>query len=90
MAEPAPAPAPRTHAGGDWARNSADSASITVTAGTMKHRPPTTAPGGPARRRAQKMHSCVDAGPGSRLQAPTASSKSRGSIQWALVYDQPA
>ena len=44
--------------------------------GTMKARPPASAPSWPRTRQAQKMASSVEAGPGSRLQAPMASSNS--------------
>ena len=47
--------------------------------GTMKARPPASAPGRPRTRQAQKMASSVEAGPGSRLQAAMASSNSRAS-----------
>ena len=52
-AAPAPAPAPCTHSGGEQARNSADSARMQTRPGTMKARPPASAPAGrgPARRR---------------------------------------
>ena len=75
-AAPAPAPAPLTHSGGVPARNSADSARMQTSPGTMKARPPTSAPSRPRTRQAQKMASWVEAGPGSRLQAPMASSNS--------------
>ena len=42
----------------------------------MNARPPATAPGAPRTRQAQKIASCVDAGPGSRLHAAIASSNS--------------
>ncbi len=47
----------------------------------MKHAPPTRAPETPRRRQAQKMASCVDAGPGSRLVAAIASSNSAADSQ---------
>src|SRR5581483_6835752 len=75
-AAPAPAPAPRTQWGGEHARNRIDRAITVATLGTMNPRPPTSAPGVPARRYAQKIASWVDAGPGSRLQAAIASSNS--------------
>src|SRR5262249_34191735 len=75
-AAPAPAPAPRTQSGGDPARNRADSARMATSPGTMKAAPPTIAPNGPPTRQAQKIASCVEAGPGNRLQAATASSNS--------------
>ena len=43
-AAPAPAPAPRTQSGGEPARNSAASARIRTSPGTMKLSPPTSAP----------------------------------------------
>ena len=43
----------------------------------MKASPPTTAPVVPATRQAQKIASWVEAGPGRRLTAARASSKSR-------------
>src|SRR5262249_31375232 len=42
--------------------------------------PPTIAPGAPRSRHAQKIASCVEAGPGRRLQAAIASSNSTGAI----------
>ena len=50
----------------------------------MKQAPPTSAPGRPRNRQAQKTASCVDAGPGRRLVAATASSNSTSSIHRAL------
>ena len=44
--------------------------------GTIKAKPPASAPSRPRTRQAQKMASSVEAGPGSRLQAPMASSNS--------------
>ena len=76
-AAPAPAPAARTHVGGDAARNNAARPKMIVRPGTMNATPPTTAPSGPATIHAHKIASCVDAGPGNRLQAAIASSKSR-------------
>ena len=75
-AAPAPAPAPFTHSGGVPSRNSAESARMQTRPGTMKARPPASAPSRPRTRQAQKMASSVEAGPGSRLQAPMASSNS--------------
>src|SRR5436190_2260772 len=75
-AAPAPAPAPRTHVGGAAARKSAARPRMITSPGTMKAMPPTIAPAIPATRQAEKMASCVDAGPGSRLHAAIASSKS--------------
>ena len=49
--------------------------------GTMKQRPPRRAPRRPRSRQAQKMASCVEAGPGSRLVAEMPSSNS-----WALSH----
>ena len=49
---------------------------MTIRPGTMKHRPPTTAPIGPRSRQAQRMASCVEAGPGRRLVAAMPSSNS--------------
>ena len=54
---------------------------MTISPGTMKARPPTTAPSRPRTRHAQKMASSVEAGPGSRLQAAIASSSSAASSQ---------
>ena len=79
-AAPAPAPAPRIQSGGEWARNRAERTMIATTEGTMNPSPPTTAPAGPATRRAQKIASWVEAGPGSRLHPASASSKSRSAI----------
>ena len=45
----------------------------------MNAGPPTSAPGRPRTRQAQKIASWVEAGPGSRLQAAIASSNSRAS-----------
>ena len=73
---PAPAPAPSTQRGGTWARNSPARARMTIRPGTMNARPPTSAPSRPRTRQAQKIASWVEAGPGSRLQAATASSNS--------------
>src|SRR5690242_2177517 len=75
-AAPAPAPAPSTHNGGDPVKNSAASAKMTISPGTMNAAPPASAPGRPRSRHAQKIASWVEAGPGSRLQAAIASSKS--------------
>ena len=50
--------------------------------GAMKQIPPSTAPTGPRSRQAQKIASCVDAGPGRRLVVETPSSNSLASIQW--------
>ena len=80
-AAPAPAPAPRTHSGGTPARNRADRTKMMISPGTMKARPPTTAPSRPRTRHAQKIASSVDAGPGRRLQAAIASSNSAASSQ---------
>ena len=44
--------------------------------GMMNAAPPSSAPGRPRTRQAQKIASCVEAGPGSRLQAAIASSNS--------------
>src|SRR5262249_52134411 len=52
------------------------SARMATSPGTMKAAPPTIAPNGPPTRQAQKIASCVEAGPGNRLQAATASSNS--------------
>ena len=46
----------------------------------MKHTPPRTAPTGPRSRQAQKMASCVEAGPGRRLVVAMPSSNSLASI----------
>ena len=83
-AAPAPAPAPSTHSGGEPVRNSTDKARITTSPGTMNAAPPTSAPGRPRIRQAQKIASWVDAGPGSRLQAAIASSNSCASTQLAI------
>ena len=47
----------------------------------MKPSPPTSAPGTPPIRQAQKMASCVEAGPGRRFVAAIASSNSAGLSQ---------
>jgi len=78
-AAPAPAPRPRTHSGGVPARNSAARTRMRISPGTMKARPPTTAPSRPRTRHAQKIASSVEAGPGSRLHAAIASSNSAAS-----------
>src|SRR5205823_5691849 len=70
-AAPAPAPAPRTQSGGE-PRKMAASPRIITSPGRINAAPPRTAPIGPATRHAQKIASCVDAGPGSRLHAATA------------------
>jgi hypothetical protein len=75
-AAPAPAAAPRTHAGGECARNRTDSARMMMRPGTMKQAPPMSAPIGPASRQAQKIASWVDAGPGSSDVAAIPSSNS--------------
>ena len=46
----------------------------------MNASPPTSAPAMPRSDQAEKMQSCVDAGPGSRLQAAIASSKRLAAI----------
>ena len=53
---------------------------MTTSPGRMNAAPPTTAPAGPATLHAQKIASCVDAGPGKRLHAEIASSNSDASI----------
>ena len=78
-AAPAPSPAPSIQSGGVLARNTAASTTITSSPGSTKARPPTSAPGRPRTRQAVKMASCVEAGPGSRLQAAIASSNSPAS-----------
>ncbi len=47
----------------------------------MNPAPPTSAPARPRSRQAQKMASCVEAGPGIMLQTAIASSNSRASSQ---------
>ena len=47
----------------------------------MKQAPPSSAPGAPRSRQAQKIASWVEAGPGSRLHAAIASSNSSSVIQ---------
>src|SRR6476469_2375057 len=59
-AAPPPAPAARTQSGGVDDRKSAASAMITTRPGTIKPAPPTSAPGHPPTRPAQKMASWVD------------------------------
>ncbi len=54
---------------------------MTISPGTINAAPPTSAPTRPRSRQAQKIASCVDAGPGIRLQTAIASSNSRASIQ---------
>ena len=49
----APPAAPLIHRGGWAARNTADRARITISPGTMKQLPPTSAPRGPRSRHAQ-------------------------------------
>ena len=61
-------------------RKRADRARMTTRPGTMKQNPPRRAPRQPRSRQAQKMANCVDAGPGSRLQAAMPSSNSPGVI----------
>ncbi len=53
---------------------------MTTKPGTMKQNPPVRAPAQPRSRHAQRMASCVDAGPGSRLQAAMPSSNSVADI----------
>src|SRR5580693_9615325 len=77
----APAAAPLIQTGGWAARKTADNARMTISPGTMKHAPPTSAPRGPRSRHAQKIASWVEAGPGSMLVAATPSSNSRAEIQ---------
>ncbi len=79
-AAPAPASAPLTHWAGCFPRKRADRARMTIRPGTMKQNPPIRAPRQPRSRQAQKMANCVDAGPGSRLQAAMPSSNSLGVI----------
>ena len=52
-AAPAPAAAPRTQTGGCPARKTADSPRMRISPGTMKQRPPRTAPAAPLNRQAQ-------------------------------------
>ena len=54
---------------------------MTISPGTMNAAPPTRAPSRPRSRQAQKIASCVEAGPGSTLQTAIASSNSRASSQ---------
>ena len=95
-AAPVPAAAPKIHVGGEAVRNSAASPRMTTRPGTMNATPPTMAPSGPATRHAEKIASCVDAGPGNKLHAAIASSnsavvshrrcstqRSRSSAMWA-------
>ena len=49
--------------------------------GRMKQAPPSSAPRVPRSRHAQKIASCVDVGPGSRLVAAMPSSNSSGRSQ---------
>jgi hypothetical protein len=85
----APAPNPRTHSGGVLARNSAARTRMMIRPGTMKARPPTTAPSLPRTRHAQKIASWVDAGPGSRLHAAIASSNSSASSHpWRSTHSR--
>ena len=49
--------------------------------GTMKQAPPSNAPASPRSRQAQKIASCVEAGPGSRLVVAIPSSNSRADSQ---------
>ncbi len=79
-AAPVPASAPLTHVDGCSRRNRADSARMTIKPGTMKQSPPVRAPAQPRSRQAQRMANCVDAGPGSRLQAAMPSSNSVAEI----------
>jgi hypothetical protein len=51
---------------------------IRIKPGTMNAAPPSRAPRRPRTRQAQRIASWVEAGPGSRLQAATASSNSTG------------
>lgn len=52
-AAPAPNPAPRTHVGGEPAKNSVESARIKIKPGATKHNPPTSAPRLPRKRHEQ-------------------------------------
>src|SRR5579859_5487283 len=80
-AEAAPADAPRTVSLRPCSRKSSASATIRMKPGTMKASPPTIAPLIPATARAQKIASWVEAGPGRRLVAATASWNSRALSQ---------
>jgi hypothetical protein len=75
-AAPAPAAAPTTQSGGCAARKSVESARMITRPGTMKQMPPITAPTRPRSRQAQKIASCVEAGPGRRFVAEMPSSNS--------------
>ena len=86
-AAPDPAAAPAIQPGGRGARKRAASPRMMTRPGTMKQTPPRIAPAGPRSRQAQKMASWVEAGPGSRLQAASPSSKSSGGSHcWSVTH----
>ncbi len=72
---------PRTTTGGCSPRSSTASASTTTSSGRMKAAPPTRPPAMPRTRQRQKIATCVDAGPESRLAEAIASSYSVLDIQ---------
>ena len=79
-AAPAPAAAPRIHAAGCFARKMLDNTRMMARPGRMKQTPPSIAPAVRRRRHAQKIASCVEAGPGRRFVEAIPSSNSSGPI----------
>ena len=79
-AAPAPAAAPSTKSGGWLAKKTTDSPRMSRSPGRMKHNPPRRAPADLRSRQAQKIASCVEAGPGRRFVVAMASSNSLASI----------